>query len=116
VFDSQVVPYSFDSDLQYMPSVQVQDAPGQAQGVYIVLHPDTIDEIEEKMHVWFEDRPQVQIVDVGTSDKQGLGFIILEWMECAIDPLFLSILRTEAWAGDYTTYIRNLQMSNNEGV
>ena len=116
MFETHVVPYSFDFDVQYMSTVQVQDAPGQAQGVYIVLHPDTVDEIEEKMQAWFEDRSQIEIVDVGTSDKQGLGFIILEWMECSIDPLFLSILRTEAWAGDYTTYIRHLQMSNNEGV
>ncbi|MBA2395835.1 MAG: hypothetical protein H0V70_24165 [Ktedonobacteraceae bacterium] len=111
-----VVPYSFDSDVQYMPSIQMQSAPGQAQGVYIVLHPDTIDEIEDKMQQWFEGRPQIQIVDVGTSDKQGLGFIILEWMECAVDPLFLAFLRTEAWAGDYTTYIRNLNNLNNEGI
>lgn len=109
-----VVPYSFDSTVQYMPSVQAQDAPGQAQGIYIVLHPDTIDEIEQRMQAWFEDRSQVEIVDVGTSDKQGLGFIILEWMECSIDPLFLSILRTEAWAADYTTYIRNLSVNERE--
>lgn len=112
MFDRQVVPSSFTTE--YVPNIQVQDAPGQAQGVYIVLHPDTVDEIEERMHAWFEDRSQVEVVDVGTSDKQGLGFIILEWMECSIDPLFLSILRTEAWAGDYTTYIRTLSVNERE--
>lgn len=101
-----IAPYSFPTD--FVPSVQTQAIPGQAQGVYVMLHPDAIDDIEDKMQCWFEARPEVAIVDVGTSDKRGLGFIILEWMECAVDPLFLSILQTEEFAANYTTYIRNL--------
>ncbi len=102
-----IAPYSFPTE--FVPSVQTQATPGQVQGVYVMLHPDAIDDIEDKMQRWFEARPEVAIVDVGTSDKRGLGFIILEWMECAVDPLFLSILQTEEFAADYTTYIRNLQ-------
>jgi len=106
-----VVPYTFDTEIQYVPSTQPQTAPGQAQGVYIVVHPDNVDTIEAKLQQWFETRPEVEIVDLGTSDKQGLGFIILEWMECAVDPLFLSILQTEDFCGDYATYIRTLSVS-----
>ncbi len=106
---TQIVPYSFTAD--FVLSVQTQAAPGQAQGVYIVLHPENIDAIEEKFQQWFEARPEVLIVDLGTSEMQGIGFIILEWMECAIDPLFLSILRTEDFCGDYSTYIRTLSVS-----
>ncbi len=106
-----VVPYAFDTDIQYVPSAQPQTAPGQAQGVYIVVHPDNVDTIEEKFQQWFEARPEVEIVDLGTSEMQGIGFIILEWMECAVDPLFLSILRTEEFCGDYSTYIRTLSVS-----
>jgi len=102
-----VVPYSLERE--YVPSVEVQaSTPGQAQGVYIVLHPDVLDDIVDKIEQWFEARPEVGIVDVGTSDKQGLGFIILEWMECAIDPLFIAILESEEFVGDYTTYARTL--------
>jgi len=107
-----VVPYSLESE--YVPSVELPTStPGQAQGVYIVLHPHVLDNIVGKMEQWFEARPEVSVVDVGTSDKQGLGFIILEWMECAIDPLFLAILESEEYVGDYTTYARTL--NRNEG-
>lgn len=101
-----IASYSFPTE--FVPSIQTQAAPGQAQGVYIMLHPDSINDIEDKMKQWFEARPEVAIVDVGTSDKRGLGFIILEWRECAVDPLFLSILQTEEFCADFSTYIRNL--------
>lgn len=107
------VPYSFPRDV--VPSVQTQAAPGQAQGVYTTLHPNAIDDIADKMHQWFETRPEVAIVDVGTADKRGFGFIPLEWMECIVDPLFLSLLQTEEFAADFTTYIRTLNINSNEG-
>lgn len=61
------------------------------------------------MRRWFEGRLEVAIVDIGTSDKQGLGFVILEWRECEIDQLFLAILRDAPFVGDYTTYGRTLE-------
>lgn len=101
-----LLPSSFNAD--FASSVHTQAAPGQAQGVYIVLHPNVLDDIVGKIEQWFDTRPEVSVVDVGTSDKQGLGFIILEWMECAIDPLFLAILQSEEFISDYTTYARHL--------
>lgn len=111
---THITPYSFPTE--FVPSIHTQATPGQTQGVYVMLHPDSVDDITDKMYRWFEARPEVVIINVGTSDKRGFGFLILEWMECAVDPLFLSILQTEAFAADYTTYIRILQHQNNEGV
>jgi hypothetical protein len=91
------------------PRVQhTLSTPGLVQSIYLTLHPDALEEIAQKIEGWFADRPEVQIVDVGTSDKVGLGFLLIEWIECAIDPLFLAILRDEASVGDYTLYGRSL--------
>ena len=49
------------------------------------------------------------LVDTGLSDKVGLGYILLEWMECEIDQLFLAFLRDEESIADYTTYIHELE-------
>ena len=38
------------------------------------------------------------------TDKQGLGYIMIEWQDYEIDPLFLAILRDEDLVEDYTIY------------
>lgn len=91
------------------PQSAIIPVPGRMQGVYITLHPDVIEEITEKIAGWFDGRDEVRIVDVGTSDKQHFGFLLMEWLECQIDPLFLAILRDEESVGDYTTYARILE-------
>jgi hypothetical protein len=58
---------------------------------------------------WFAGREEIDFVDTGISDKVGLGYIILEWMECEIDLLFLAILRDEEIVADYTIYTRDLE-------
>ncbi len=105
-----VVPYSFNGITEYPRSQQPPTIPGQAQGVYITLHPDVVDDIAAKIARWFAGREEIDIVDVGVSDKQGLGFVIIEWLEREIDPLFLAILRDEELVGDYTVYGRNLEV------
>jgi hypothetical protein len=57
---------------------------------------------------WFRDRDEIELIDHGISDKVGRGYIILEWTECEVDPLFLAILRDEDTVEDYTVYIRDL--------
>jgi len=105
-----VIPYSFNGITEYPRSQQLSTIPGQAQGVYITLHPDVLDAISEKIAKWFAGHEEIDIVDVGVSDKQGLGFLIIEWLECEIDQLFLAILRDEELVGDYTVYGRNLEV------
>ncbi len=107
---TELVPYSFGSITEYpRPQASLSTIAGQAQGVYITLHPDALDAISAKIEGWFRGREEIDIVDVGVSDKQGLGFIIIEWIEREIDPLFLAILRDEEMVGDYTAYGRNLE-------
>lgn len=105
---TEIVPV-FGGLSHYPRSEVMRPLPGKAQGVYITLHPDVLDDTAEKMAGWFRDRAEVEIVDVGTSDKVGLGFLIIEWLECEVDPLFLAILRDEAVVGDYTVYGRMLE-------
>jgi hypothetical protein len=83
--------------------------PGQAVGLYITIHPDVVEDAAAKFARWFGKRPEVHIVDVGTSDKAGLGFILMEWLECDVDQLFLDVLDDEATIADYTLYGRNLE-------
>ena len=108
---TEVVPYSFNGITEYPQSqASLPVIAGQAQGVYITLSPFVLDDISEKITGWFAGREEIDIVDVGVSDKQGLGFLIIEWLECEIDQLFLAILRDEELVGDYTVYGRNLEV------
>ncbi len=115
----ELVPYSdgdaFSSMTEYpLPaSVPVLTHPGQVRGVYITLHPDTVNEAATRFERWFATRSEVKIVDVGTSDKAGLGFVLIEWLETDIDQLFLAILNDEQAVADYTLYGRNLEEYNN---
>lgn len=56
---------------------------------------------------WFAGRDEVVVVDYGTTDKLGLGFIVMECFEHEIDTLFLAILRDAEFIADYTAYGRN---------
>jgi hypothetical protein len=104
-----LVPHSFDGIMEYPRAGQHLSAlPGQAQGLYITLASPDFQFILNKMIGWFRDRDEVELIDHGVSDKQGLGYIILEWTECAVDQLFCDILRDEDLVADYTIYMRDL--------
>src|SRR5438876_5729603 len=80
---AELVPYSFNGITQYPRSqASLPAIAGQAQGVYITLSPFVLDDISEKIAGWFAGREEIDIVDVGVSDKQGLGFLMIEWLEC----------------------------------
>lgn len=104
-----VIPYSFSGIADYPHTTQQPVIPGQAQGVYIALHPDHHEVILSEVMGWFAGRPEIELVDTGISDKVGLGYIILEWIEHEIDQLFLAILRDEELVADYTVYLRDLE-------
>jgi hypothetical protein len=95
---------------EYPRSYQAAPLPGQVQGVYISLSQEELDATLEKFTGWFSEREEVFIVDSGTSDKQDLGFIIIEWEQCQIDALFLAILRDDESIEDYTAYGRRLEV------
>jgi hypothetical protein len=78
--------------------------PDTLQGVYVVVAPDDQDWILQKFEQWFAERDDVSILDYGISDKRGIGYIMLEWQEYEVDPLFISILKHEEVVGDFTVY------------
>ncbi len=104
-----VVPHTFTGITAYPSSrQQVSTLPGQVEGVYITLSSTDYQFILNKIVGWFADRDEIELIDHGVSDKQELGYIILEWEECAVDQLFIAILRDEETVEDYTVYTRNL--------
>jgi hypothetical protein len=105
---TQLVPYPFHGVVEY-PRTQQPAVPGQVQGVSITLHPDHREPILEKITGWFAGRGEIDLIDTGVSDKVGLGYILLEWIEHEIDPLFLAILRDEEVVADYRTCIRDIK-------
>jgi hypothetical protein len=111
----QVMPYAgddlFSGVVEYSrpASPPVVTRPGQAVGLYIIVHPDVVAGAAEKFGQWFARREEVRIVDVGTSDKVHLGFVLMEWLECDVDQLFLDILESEEAIADYTLFGRALE-------
>jgi hypothetical protein len=103
-----VIPYTFGGIAEYPRFPQVPTRPGQAQGIYITLTSTDFQFILNKMIGWFRDRDEIELIDHGISDKRELGYIILEWTGCEVDPLFLAILRDEETVEDYTVYTRDL--------
>jgi hypothetical protein len=111
----EVVPYSIRGISEYPRQQFALTRPGRAQSIYIMLHPGAVDEAAARFASWFEGRDEVQIVDIGTSDKVGAGFIIMQWLECDIDVLFLAILRDEESVADYTLFGRAMEGSTYYG-
>ncbi len=103
-----IVPYSFNITTLPRQSRRGGELPGQTQGIYIALTSTDYQFILNKIIGWFRDCDEVELIDHGVSDKQGLGYIILEWEECEVDRLFLNILRDEEIVEDYTIYTRSL--------
>jgi hypothetical protein len=107
-----LVPYSYN--ISTFPTAlprasQGAPLPGQCQGVYITLNTTDYQFLLNKMVGWFRNRDEVELIDHGTSDKVGLGYIILEWEEYEVDQLFVDILRDEEIVADYTVYTRDLE-------
>ena len=105
---TEVVPYGFQTDV--LPRRPAQPLPpGVVQGVHFIMAPDDREWIFEKIEQWFAERDDVGIVDTGLSDKQGVGYIILEWYAYEVDPLFIAILTHDELIEDYTVYETEVQ-------
>src|SRR5947207_1748759 len=96
-----MVPYT-----PMQPQTSQPLAPGTNQAVHITMDESDLDWMLAKFDRWFSGRSEIIQVDNGTSDKQGLGFVLLEWEGCLIDPLFLKILEEETRVIDFTVYDR----------
>lgn len=95
----QVIPYTY-----HAPTVQTSIA--GLQGVVINLYPENLAMAVATFQSWFEDREDVLFVDQGTTDKQGTGFLIMEWAGYEIDRLFLDILAKSDFIEDFVVYVR----------
>jgi hypothetical protein len=104
--EQALIPEGFQRD-QLPPSTSAE-LPGQAQGVFFTLELEIHDALLHKIEGWFEGRDEVVLVDYGKTDKEGFGYIMLEWEECEVDSLFLAILRDEPMVIDFTTYTRDI--------
>ena len=107
---TSLVPSTFDFGLAMLPSPTEDEIqplePGQVQGIVLVVPAEEIPSIFALFERWFADREDVGWVDTGTSAHAEQGYIILEWDECEIDPLFLAIVREEELVLDYLIYTR----------
>ncbi|EFH86576.1 hypothetical protein [Ktedonobacter racemifer] len=105
---SGLVPYSFETleDVvsSEMPMLIIEQ--GVYQGVHFTVAVERLDWLLGKIKAWFANRDEVILVATGRSGKGNLGFIILEWEYCHIDPLFLAILEDEELVEDYSVYAR----------
>jgi hypothetical protein len=103
---SAIVPYEPLNDIVVIPPCG-QTQPGLIQGVFLTLDASHVDMLLAKFSQWFVDRPEVRYVDHGTTDKrEDLGYIILEWHDATVDPLFVAILHSEELIEDFTVYTR----------
>ena len=109
-----LVPYTFESErARELIEAQAEypvHTPGTIQGVYIMVPREHQDMIYNKLCRWFQNRPdEVRVIDTGISDKREIGYVMVEWNQRTIEPLFIDILREDETVLDYTIYQHDLQ-------
>ncbi len=99
--------YTFDGTVELpKPATVAPTEQGTLQGIVFTMDPEQREWFLEKITLWFDGRDEVILIDSGTTDKSGDGYIILEWDCIEPDPLFVSILKNEDLIFDYTVYTR----------
>ena len=105
---AELVRYSFQTPELPLSDPVESEEPGW-NGVHFTFPSDHADFLHERMMAWFEGREEIILVDEGDVEKTDLSFIILEWEDCEIDPLFLRILKTEDIIAAYNVYFRSAE-------
>ena len=95
-----VAEYTFNSDR--IPTEGVNWTPGESQQVQFTCDPDHVSWITERLYQLFEGRDEVILVGSGLTEKLGLGFIMLQFDGCQMDPTFRRILETEQFIIDFS--------------
>ena len=101
-----MVPYSFQTD-RFPVDQPIRLNEGERHGVHLTFQAERHDWLLAKLRSWFADRDEIILVGHGTTEKTGMGFILLEWDGFRIDQLFLAILDEEALIEDYSLYVTN---------
>jgi hypothetical protein len=73
------------------------------QGVYIACAKQDVDALVDMFTHWFANRDDITLVDAGSSQKGGQGFVILEW-EGEVERRMLTWLRNQETVDDYSLY------------
>jgi hypothetical protein len=98
----ELIAHAFDVDV--IPSTDTEPLePGEYQAVHFTVPAEQLGWYLGKIEAWFEDRDEVILVGSGVT-MGGEGFIVMEWEECEIDPLFLKILEHEDEVTDVSVY------------
>jgi hypothetical protein len=99
--------YTFQT--KELPQEETPELPdGQLQGVHFTISdPEKLDAVLNRISSWYGDCDEVILVEHGTTAK-GLGFVILEWDGCEIDPPFLEVLQNTKAVEDFSVYIRDM--------
>jgi hypothetical protein len=102
---ANIVPYNFQTEMIPLRDPTISD-PG-FNGVHFTFSAAQREFLHSKLEAWFEDRDEVILVDEGDCEKSDLCYIVMEWDNCEVDPLFLAILRDEDIIEDFSTYFRD---------
>jgi hypothetical protein len=104
--NTQVTPYTFQT-----AAIPLHDPIASLEagfnGVHFTIQPENALLILTKIESWFADRDEIILVDEGACLKSGLPYIVMEWDNCEIDPLFLAILRDDEMIDDFSVYFRS---------
>jgi len=80
--------------------------PGTTQGVHIVVSSSDLQWLETMLDEWFAKREDVTLISQGELEKTEDAFLMLEWGQHTIDPLFAAILDHEDRIHAYSIYTR----------
>jgi hypothetical protein len=86
---------------------ETQEIISGVQYVFLTMAQAEHDGWVSTLNRWFAGRDEVHMTDFGTTDKQELSFIVMEWDGYAVDKLFLAILDEDEDIEDYTVYTQS---------
>jgi len=78
--------------------------PGTTQGVHIIVEGGDLQWLVAMLEEWFERREDVTLIGQGELEKTEDAYLMLEWGEHTIDPLFAAILDHEDRIHAYSIY------------
>lgn len=100
--------YTFATEM--LPLSDTPELPeNQRQGVHFTVQANLLESIIETIDRWFEGFDTVVLVAQGTTRNE-LGYVIMEWDACEIDPEFKEVLENDEHIEDYTFYLRDKEL------
>jgi hypothetical protein len=102
--------YTFESKFLPNPKGVQPLAEGMRQGVHVTFLAAHAKDIQETIERWFAKRDDVILMSSGQTSKQEHHYLMLEWDEHEIDPVFLDILaQDDELIEDFTLYSHDME-------